>query len=203
MAKDGSIGWIGPSDEDTSLLRHAAERLLSLGVDQVVYLGEAATLEENAERWSFELGGDGRSFLDRVAGVAENGTPAEIASLLESERAIRTLSRLRTLPPLPTRAVEMLAGRIILAVRDKKVLDEEDIANATIIVYGNATEWLFKRFGPRYFLTPGPLAQGRVAILGGGEGDDSLTLSAIDVASGEEVERHVLQGASSRMTVSG
>ena len=203
MAKDGSIGWIGPSDQDTGRLRHAAEHLLSLGVDQIVYLGEATTLEEQAKSWSLELGGDGRPFLDRVAEVAENGTPQEIAALLESERAIRTLGRLRTLPPLPTRAVEMLAGRIILAVRDKKVLDEEDIANATMIVYGNASEWLFKRFGPRYFLTPGPLDKGRVAILGGGEGDDSLILTAIDVASGEEVERHVLQGASSRMTVAG
>ena len=201
MTSEGRLGWIGPT-RDAALLRRAADFLLSLGVDQVVYLGNGTTLTRIVDEWVRELGGDGRGFLERVVGVAQDGTPDQIAELLESDRAIRTLVKLRTLPPVPSRAVEMLNGRIVLAVHDKKVLDEDDIANASVIVYGRSKEWLFKRFGPRYFLTPGPLEAGRVAVLED-DGEGHLNLIAYELASGEAVERETLQGASTRMTVAG
>jgi len=42
----------------------------------------------------------------------------------------------RRLPPPPARAIEMIDDRVVLLVHDKAVLDEEDIANAHLIVYG-------------------------------------------------------------------
>ncbi len=201
MTREASIGWIGPT-EDSGALRHACQLLLDSGVDQVIYLGQGAQLQALTQQWAVELGGANQPFLSRVVDVAERGSPAEIAQLLQSDLALRSLTRLRTLPPPPTRAIEMLSGRIVMAVHDKKVLDEEDIANASIIVFGESTAWLFKRFGPRYFLTPGPLKAGRIAVLED-DGDSHVALVALDANSGEELERQVLHGASSRMTVTG
>src|SRR5262249_6252083 len=62
---------------------------------------------------------------------------------------------LAALPPPPSRAVEMLDDRIVLMVYDKAVLDEEDVANATAIVWGNAQEAQLRPIGPRGFVTPG------------------------------------------------
>ena len=45
-------------------------------------------------------------------------------------------------------------------MHDKAILDEDDVANAHVIVYGEAADADFKRFGPRSFLTPGPVAKG-------------------------------------------
>ena len=39
------------------------------------------------------------------------------------------------------------------------------MANAHVIVYGKANDADFKRFGPRAFLTPGPLAKGKVGVV--------------------------------------
>jgi hypothetical protein len=59
------------------------------------------------------------------------------------------------LPPPPSRAVEMFDDRVVLMVYDKGVLDEDDVANATAIVWGNAVDAVLKPIGPRAFLTPG------------------------------------------------
>ena len=55
----------------------------------------------------------------------------------------------------PARAVEMFHDRVVLMVFDKSVLDEDDVANATVIVWGHAPEAQLKPIGPRAFLTPG------------------------------------------------
>ncbi len=134
--------------------------------------------------------------------VAIDGTPQAIDALLESERAVRSLERLRTLPPPPARAVEMLGDRICLVVHDKKILDEEDIANAAVIVYGASPERLLKRFGPRYFFTPGPLAED--GVLGVLEFDDEGHAAILTVdMKGVELDRDPVLSGSSRMTVSG
>jgi hypothetical protein len=49
----------------------------------------------------------------------------------------------------------MFDDRVVLMVYDKGVLDEEDVANATAIVWGNSQEPQLKAIGPRAFLAPG------------------------------------------------
>lgn len=165
------IGLVGPANGDGAVLREALEFLLSdVLVDQAIYLGhDEETVDDALRAWSAELfdGGVDHTdvFLDRAVEVAVGGTPREIEALLSAELAVRRLDRVRKLPPAPARAVEMLADRIILAVYDKSVLDEEDIANAQLIVYGKSGTAELRRFGPRYFLTPGPLSEHQVAVL--------------------------------------
>ncbi|HJL05719.1 MAG TPA: hypothetical protein RMH85_07650 [Polyangiaceae bacterium LLY-WYZ-15_(1-7)] len=198
------IGLIGPAEgADEGVLREATEFLLGdAAVDQAIYLGEDGAAEAMATRWAEELAGeDGRDFLSRAAELAVSGSAPEIDALLDADAQLRRLEGLRTLPPPPARAVEMVEDRIVLVVHDKKILDEEDIANATVIVYGRSDAMLLKRFGPRYFFTPGPLAAGKVGLIDAEE--DGRIAVAVYAPSGMPLHREVLQGRRTKVSVSG
>ena len=87
---------------------------------------------------------------------------------------------------------------MVLFVHDKSILDEEDIANASLIVYGKASESDLRRFGRRAFFTPGPLAGGRVAVLE--SSDDGATIALYDLA-GVPLWREALAHAATKVTV--
>lgn len=200
------IGLLGPAEGDETALRDAVEFLLGdAAVDQAIYLGrDDATIGRVITAWAREIfGGEPseESFLARGAELAANGTPDEIEELLGAEQSLRRLSAVRTLPPPPTRAIEMIADRILIAVHDKSILDEEDIANASLIVYGNAKEAELRRFGSRYFLTPGPVSKGRVAII---ELEEDGTISLVLYeTSGLPVWREKMARRANKMNIVG
>lgn len=197
------IGVIGPAGDDHGALREAAEFLLGdAEVDQTLYLGIDDAVSRVVEAWSAEvMGGEKGSFLDRAARLAQSGTPAEIEELLEARARLRRLDTLRQLPPPPARAIEMIEDRIVTVVHDKSLLDEEDIANAHVIVYGKSDAPLLKRFGPRCFFTPGPLRNRTLGILEV-EPDGRMAVGLFD-PSGKAIWRETLQGRSAKMMVSG
>lgn len=198
------IGLIGPAlASDDESLRDAVEFLLGdAEAEHAIYLGDDDAADRFAARLQVELRGtDTRSFLDRAVDLACHGTPEQLFEELDADRQLRRLERLRALPASPARAVEIVGDRIVLMVHDKRVLDEDDIANATMIVYGRSDELLLKRFGPRYFFSPGPLAGGKVGLLEADE-DGRIALSAY-APSGEPLWREVLQGKRSKLSVSG
>jgi hypothetical protein len=164
------IGLLGPAEGDLDALRDGVEFLLGdAAADQVICLGDDEhAVREVLQDWARGIFGaepDRETFLERAVELARSGTAQQIEDLLVAEASLRRLSAIRSLPPPPARAVEMLADRILLAVHDKAVLDEEDIANAALIVYGRANTAELRRFGSRYFLTPGRASEGRVAIV--------------------------------------
>ena len=61
--------------------------------------------------------------------------------------------------------MEMLDDRIVLIVRNKSTIGEEDVINSNVVVYGDAKALMFKRFGHRCFFSPGPLDLGHVGLL--------------------------------------
>jgi len=198
------IGLLGPAEGDEAALRDAVEFLLGdAGVDQAIYLGgDDDTIERVITGWAREIFGGEPSedaFLARGAELAASGTPEQIEELLSAERSLLRLSAVRMLPPPPVRAIEMIADRILLAVHDKSILDEEDIANASLIVYGRSTEAECRRFGPRYFLTPGPASRGRVALVEVEE-DGGVSL-AIYETSGLPVWREKMARRTSKVNV--
>jgi len=111
----------------------------------------------------------------------------------------RRLRRVRKLPPPPTRAIDMIADRIIVAVHDKRILDEEDIANAQLILYGKSAAADLRKFGPRYFLTPGPLADERVAVVEV-ERDGHISIALFET-SGLPVWRKTMSRRSTKVSV--
>lgn len=199
------IGLLGPArEEDRRALREAIEFLLGdADVDEAIYLGEDDGVVDRAlEDWARELTAgepSEASFLAQAAEVALSGSADAIEALLHADAWVARLARVRRLPPSPIRAVEMIADRIMLAVYDKSILDEEDIANAQLIVYGKSGEAQLKRFGPRYFLTPGPLGAGRVAVLEL-ENDGQVSLALFET-SGLPVWRETMARRTSKMSV--
>jgi len=199
------IGLLGPAEGDEGALRDAVEFLLGdAGVDQAIYLGgDEATIERVITEWAHEIFGDDvpgeDAFLARGAELASSGTPDEIDELLAAERSLLRLSAVRMLPRPPVRAIEMIADRIMIAVHDKSILDEEDIANASLIVYGLSKEAECRRFGARYFLTPGPVSRGRVALVELEE-DGNVSL-AIYETSGLPIWREKMARRTSKVSV--
>jgi hypothetical protein len=159
------MGLIGPAAPGSPELGRA---LALFGADdavrRIVYLG-ADTAVDGLSAPQRQPGLEEPEFLARAAALACDGSADEIGALLAQERSGGQLQLLRKLPEPPARAIEMLDKWIVLAVYDKAVLDEDDIANAHIIVYGRSEEPGIKRFGPRCFFTPGPLESGKVGCI--------------------------------------
>jgi hypothetical protein len=194
------IGIIGQADESAEPLRRAIDLFLTdPQVKQIIYLGDDTAVDAVLNDFAREnLGED--EFLRRGAVLACAGSSDDIEGLLAEDRAAQRLSLLRRLPAPPARAIEMLEKWIVLAVHDKAILDEDDVANAHVIVYGKAPEADFKRFGPRSFLTPGPLAGGRVGRLAL-RSDGGLDVSLLDLA-GNSVLRESISPALAKVVVS-
>jgi hypothetical protein len=174
------MGIIGPAEGAHDELRRAIALFLpDPDVKQIIYLGEDGAIERMVAEFEREQL-DQDTFLRRGLELACSGSAVEIEQLLEEDRKAQRLSLLRRLPDAPACAIEMLERWIILAVHDKAVLEEDDVANAHVIVYGRAPEADYKRIGPFSFLTPGPLQGGRVGSIALRD-DGGLDLALLDL----------------------
>jgi len=193
------FGFIGPANTDASALERAAKLLVvEYEVDQLIYLGEDDALREFVATHESEK--DAPSVEQQVARVAATGTPSDIEDVLRRLRGTRYLEKLRVAPRPPTRAMEMLDDRIVLIVRNKAVVGEEDVMNSNVVIYGDAVELMFKRFGPRCFFSPGPLEGGYLGILDDQPEAGGVELKAIHVG-GEIRWAEPIQGRGAKIMV--
>ncbi|MGB9340808.1 MAG: hypothetical protein WCB63_16300 [Polyangiales bacterium] len=193
------LGFIGPAKSDVAALERAAELLIcDLEVDTLIYLGEDAALRGFMSK--HELDASESALAQQVADVATSGTSDEIEEVLRKLRGARYLAKLRVAPPPPRRAMEMLDDRIALIVRNKSTIGEEDVINSNIVVYGDAKELLFKRFGPRCFFSPGPLESGHIGLLDDQSETGGVVLQAIKL-SGELSWSEPIQGRGAKVMV--
>ncbi len=159
------LGLVGPGvDSPDELQRGISLLLADPAVRHVLYLGDDDAVDPLIAALSHG-GLDEQTLLARAADLACDGSADAISSLLEQDRSSRRARAVRKLPAPPSRAVEMLDRFIVLAVHDKAVLDEDDIASAHIVVYGKSDGPSLRRFGPRSFFTPGPVANGHIGCL--------------------------------------
>lgn len=174
------MGIIGTAVGATRELRQAIELFLAdPQLKQIVYLGDDDAITQVVAHFAHEQLSE-EEFLRRGVELACHGNSEAIRQLLQADREAQRVSLMRRLPEPPACAIEMLDKWIILAVHDKAVLEEDDVANAHVIVYGQAEEADYKRFGPRSFLTPGPLSKGLVGSVGL-RPDGALELSLLDL----------------------
>jgi hypothetical protein len=193
------LGFIGPANTNAPALEQAARLLIcDLEVDAVIYLDEDEALRDFIA--THESGDDDESVERRVAEVAATGSPEEIGDVLRRLRGARYLRKLRVTPPAPRRAMEMLDDRIVIIVRNKSTIGEEDVINSNVVVYGDATSLMFKRFGPRCFFSPGPLELGHVGLLDDQSETGGVVLKAIDL-TGEVTWSEPIQGRGAKMMV--
>lgn len=198
------IGLVGPADGNTELLREAAEFLLGdCGVDEAIYLGADNSVRQVVEAWSVEImGGPAteEAFLREAVLLSTVGDARELQALLRRDSDVQRLAALRCLPPPPARAVEVFDDKVVLFVHDKAMLDEEDIANAFLVVYGRGKQLAINRFGPRAFFTPGPLKAGRIAVIES-EAEGTLAIAQFNPATGEPTGQERLLTRGSRLVV--
>jgi hypothetical protein len=193
------LAFIGPAQSDTAALEQAAKLLISdLEVDQIIYLGEDDALREFVSAHEAEQ--DDLTIEQQVAQVAATGSPEDIQKVLRRLRGVRYLEKLRVAPPPPTRAMEMLDDRIVLIVRHKSTIGDEDVINSNVVVYGDAKELMFKRFGPRCFFSPGPLGSGHVGVMDDQSETGGVVLKAIGV-DGEVSWSEPIQGRGAKIMV--
>ena len=201
MCKTMRLGFIGPAKSDTAALEQAAKLLIvDYEVDQIIYLGEDDALQEFVSAHEDEGDGDADRIEHRVAQVAATGSTTDIEDVLRRLRGARYLEKLRVAPRPPTRAMEMLDDRIVMIVRNKGTLGEEDVINSNVVVYGDANELMFKRFGPRCFFCPGPLEGGYVGLLDDHSDTGGVVLKAIGV-NGEVWWTEPIQGRGAKVMV--
>lgn len=193
------IGILGPTRDETALREAVSFLFLDVDAEQIVFLGDADFLDDTTGRWARELAGAGEpDFLARAVEVACGGDAAAIDSLLSRDDLGARLGRVRKLPPPPARAIELVDDRVVLFVHDKGVLDEEDIANAHLIVHGAGPKWELKKFGKRIFFSPGHAEGGEVGVI---ESDDAGVSVAVFDLGGRPVLREALAAAQSKVTV--
>ncbi|MDW8360985.1 MAG: hypothetical protein RMK74_01180 [Myxococcales bacterium] len=199
---EARLGLIGPAHDDDASV-HAAIRTLIARAAHVVYLGDDEAARRAARRWAEELApglATEDRWVDEAARLAATGSAAQLEALLERRRALAPLYRVRELPPGRGRAIEIIAGRIVTLVHDKAWLDEDDVANSTLLVYGRSDEPVLRRFGPRWFFTPGPLRLGRIGLV---EADASgqLGLELLEVGGQTLWREQCATGPQARMSV--
>ena len=193
------IGFIGPAESDAAALEKAARILVvDFEVDQVIYLGEDDALRAFVA--AHEATDEEGTIEHRVAQVAATGSPSDIEDVLRRLRGTRYLEKLRIAPRPPVRAMEMLDDRILLVVREKAMLGEEDVVNSNLVVYGDGPEPMFKRFGPRCFFCPGPLSAGYVGLVEDDSEVGGVALKSID-PTGEVEWTEPIQGRGAKVMV--
>lgn len=155
------LGVLGPARSDLVTLARSAQLLLdSAGVEKVLYLGPDDALDRVVSAWASELvGGNPSSELvfQRAAAACAKAAPEAIETFVAAERARQRLSVLTSVPRPPGRTIELFDGRIALLLYDKATLDEDDIAGATLLVFGRADGPVLHPIGSRLFFSPGPL----------------------------------------------
>jgi hypothetical protein len=195
------MGFIGPASEDVSTFERKVEHLLGeLGCARVHYVGDGDVLDAAARARADELGlGDPAGYEGTAFELSRVGDADAIERFLGARAALARLDACRALPPPPARTVEMLEDRILVMVFDKAVLDEEDIANADVVVYGRSSAPLLRKIGPRLFFSPGPAALGHgVATV-----DESGTVTLTSYGADDGVlAREILGPRGARFSVS-
>lgn len=197
------LGLIGPADEQDDLLERAV-RFLSKerAVHRAVYLGFDSALERVVGELASKAVGDDPgvgALWQRAAARCEAASPPEIDAFLEAERERLALMVFGALPGADTRLVELLNGKVAVMIHDKALLDEDDIASATYLIFGKSPEPMIKSIGSRWFLSPGPLGDFGVMLLE--DGPNGVELSLYDGECREVRSERLVAGVSGKLKV--
>lgn len=157
------IALIGPAGGNAAAFARMAEVVLNdAKAERAVYLGADDALDEALAAWTRELVGQDASdegAWERALTAATRPDVGAIDAFVQAERARRRLKRVEALPVDGQRAVEVLAGRLVLLVHDRSVLDEDDVYSASLLVFGRSDAPIVRQIGPRWFLSPGPIEE--------------------------------------------
>lgn len=157
------VAVLGPADGDEEVFGRAAAHFVAMGdVDRVLYLGVDGLLNHVVSAWAHALVGNDASdagLWARAAGRCATADADVIDAFVVAERRRANLRRLESLSSAGASAVELLGGRWALLTDSMAHLTEEQLAPVSFVVYGDAPELVIHQRGPRWFISPGPLAK--------------------------------------------
>jgi hypothetical protein len=165
------LALLGPpaKPDDIESLRKAAELVLStLGVERVVYLGDDEKFDKVVAAWSLELAPKGEAGnWDEVRALSKAGGTKEGAEAwIRREEARIRLRKLEVLPRTTRLSLEMLAMRVAILTYDRDKLTSEDLAEASIVLYGKAASPRARAVGDQWYVSPGPThSEGGIAVV--------------------------------------
>jgi hypothetical protein len=163
------LGILGPAKGDLAGLARAARMLLDdAQVDKVIYLADDGALDAVVRSWARGMVSGNPTedaLFMRAAARCAQASPEAIDAFVTRERARERLRVLTSLPEGARRTIEFLDNRVVLFVYDRAILDEEDIAAASVLVFGRSVDPQMKRIGSRLFVAPG-----RIGWPGAGSG---------------------------------
>lgn len=178
------LGVLGPAQGNLPALARSAQLLLDeVRAEKVIYLADDGALDQIVATWASGIVGANiteQTAFERAAVRGADATSDSIDAFVASERARLRLKVLVSLPQ-GRRFVELLDGRVVLFVFDKASLDEEDIAGASVLVFGNSQESVITKVGARTFLAPGAIgsSNGGAAVL-----DDAAGGVRVEIMNG-------------------
>ena len=198
------LGLLGPASEHDDVLERAVRFLYrERAVHRAVYLGLDLAIERVVSSLAAQVVGDDPGTLalwQRAAARCTHAEPGDIDAFLEAERERLALRVFGSLPGSETRLVELLNGKVAVMIHDKALLDEDDIASATYLVFGKSSEPMVKAIGSRWFLSPGSLDTHGIMVLE--DGVQGVELSLYDNAC-KEVRHERLAGTAAKLRVGG
>lgn len=198
-----STALVGAAQGDLAKLESALRWMLfDQQMTQIFYFGERSEVETCLASIAHDIAAPGRllAAANELAMMDNREqSAAEISELLDRVRHARQLGVVRVIPDIPKKHVELIRNRLMLLTRDHKHLGEDDIANATLIVYANKKQSVFKRFGKRAFFAPPPLAQNAVGVIKARGPAVDLVISTL---RGETTWTESILAPKTKMTVS-
>lgn len=221
------IGVISDSHGNLDALDQAYRLLCARGAQRFFFAGgRYQDIDEWLARRRDELLRErhysNQDFLDDVVGylAAQPQVPRPpafgqtAAEYEEAERIARLRSRIVRAPEkecgsyqdpnIPRKPLDLLGDSLCCIVHDRNDLDREDLLNASIFVYGKQPKPGVVQIGPRYFVTPGQLADATTATCGLLEQVEAKTFkySAFTLAGETMVDGQVLSlGSKSKVSV--
>jgi hypothetical protein len=175
------LALLGPAGSHPEALEAAMRFVLRTEVDRAVYLDVDGVLDGVIRTWAGRLVGDNPSEIGvwaRAARTCLRGTPEEIDAYIGRERERAALRLFESLPDGETRAVEMLAGALVVMIHDKAQLNEEDMLPARLLLFGKSAAPVVKQVGQRWFLSPGAFPTAGLMTLD--DDDDGILLRLFD-----------------------
>jgi hypothetical protein len=221
-----AIGVFSDSGGDLALFGRAMEFLAARGARRFLFAGGryrdvddwVRTQREEARARADYSNGD---FLEDVSnyliGLEQVDRPVAFGTAYEVARHVEELARLTARivrapekgcleyqdPKVPRKAMDLLGDTLCCLVHDRNDLDKEDMLNAVVLVHGREAEPKVVQIGPRYFVTPGRLAGGKLPTVGLLEVTDrQLTFSAFSLDGKAIIDAQVLAtGAKTKLSV--
>ncbi len=182
-----ALAVLGPANGDDVALGRATAHFVEMPeVERVIYLGADGLMDEIVAAWAHSLVGDDptdNGIWARAASACAGAvTPEAIDRFVVAERRRSALRCVHSVADEAAWTIELLGGRWTLVAASLGRMTEEHLASVSFVIFGDATEPVMERRGPRWVLSPGPIGKSSGLLLDESGGTVTAKLFGGDLA---------------------